>query len=78
MSIIADIKQAKATYHAHLAEHGCRDAFAMRRDGLEPCRTRAELIVAWTGTAGMWATEPDDETRQRDHFNRNNPLARPA
>jgi hypothetical protein len=71
MSIIADIKQAKGAYIDHVARHKCRDAFSTRADGGEPCAVRAELIQAWSGTAGMWAKEPDDDQRQRDHYNRN-------
>lgn len=71
MSIIADIKRAKAEYVAHVAEHKCRDAFSARADNQEPCSVRAELIRAWSGTAGMWGREPDDDARQRAHFERN-------
>jgi hypothetical protein len=62
MSIIADIKKAKAEYEDHVATHKCRAG---------QCEKRAEMLQAWFGTAGMWALEPDDDQRQRDHFNRN-------
>lgn len=75
MSIAADIKQAKAEYEDHIARHKCTDAASARRRNLEPCAQRAEMFQAWVGTAGLWWTEPDDDRRQRDHFNRN---ARPA
>jgi hypothetical protein len=68
MSIIADIKRAKAEYEGHLAKHKCSQ--------LERCEKRAELLQAWYGTAGMWAEEPDDDRRQREHFERN--YKRPA
>lgn len=71
MSIIADIRQAKGEYIAHIAEHKCRDAFSARADGQEPCNQRVELMQAWTGTAGLWGAESDDDARQREHFNRN-------
>ena len=71
MSIVADIKQAKAEYIAHIAQHKCRDSFAARADGQEPCARRVELMQAWVGTAGLWAEEPDDDRRQREHFERN-------
>jgi hypothetical protein len=62
MSIIADVKQAKWEYEDHIARHKCRAG---------QCEKRAELIQAWFGTAGMLGLEPDDDQRQRDHYNRN-------
>lgn len=71
MSIIADIKQSKAEFTAHVAEHGCRATSADLADGRTPCTRRVELWNAYQGTAGLWGQEPDDDRRQRDHFHRN-------
>lgn len=71
MSIIADIKQAKAEYEDHIARHKCSDRMSALSRGQEPCGKRAELLQTWFGTAGLWAMEPDDDVRQRAHFNRN-------
>lgn len=68
MSIVADIKQAKAEWEDHIARHKCTQ--------LQQCPERAALLQAWFGTAGMWALEPDDVQRQREHFERN--YKRPA
>ena len=68
MSIVADIKRAKAEYEDHLATHGCGQ--------LSRCTARGELLQAWYGTAGLWGKEPDDDQRQREHFERN--YKRPA
>lgn len=76
MSIIADIRQAKSEFTAHVAEHKCRDAFSARADGQEPCAIRVELLQAFIGTAGLWGREPDDDRRQREHYERN--YVRPA
>jgi hypothetical protein len=71
MSIMADIKRAKAEYHDHLATHKCRDAISSLADNQTPCTTRMELMQAWMTTAELWGLEPDDDQRQREHFNRN-------
>jgi hypothetical protein len=71
MSIVADIKRAKAEFEDHVATHKCSDAFSARSRGETPCKTRVELLQAYFGTAGLWGQEHDDDTRQRDHFNRN-------
>ena len=71
MSIIADIKRAKAELEDHVARHKCRDAFSAIEAGETPCTDRVELLKAYFGTAGLWGKEPDDDRRQRDHFNRN-------
>ena len=71
MSIIADIRVAKAEYEDHVATHKCSDATSARSRGETPCSKRVELLQAYFGTAGMWGQEPDDDRRQRDHFNRN-------
>lgn len=71
MSIVADIKQAKAAFEHHVATHHCRDNFSSWNAGQEPCFTRLELMHAWFGTAHMWGEEPDDDRRQREHYERN-------
>ena len=71
MSIVADIKQAKHEFTAHVAEHGCRATSAAKADGETPCTTRVELWDAYMGTAKLWAQEPDDDARQRAHYERN-------
>lgn len=75
MSIIADIRQAKHEFDQHVARHGCRPTSAAKADGETPCAKRVELWEAYVGSpvsaAGMWGQEHDDDTRQRDHFNRN-------
>ena len=71
MSIIADIKKARAEYFDHLATHKCRDAVSSRADNQEPCAVRADLIQAWSGTASLWGQEHDDDARQRAHYERN-------
>ena len=68
MSIIADIKQARDEHVQHLAEHKCSQ--------LHRCDIRAGLWQAYMGTAGLWGQEPDDDRRQREHFERN--YKRPA
>jgi hypothetical protein len=61
MSIRADILQAKDEYHEHMNRHKC---------SLIKCQEKTELWGAWMGTAGLWATEPDDDDRQREHYNK--------
>lgn len=68
MSIIADIKQAKAHYEDHLAAHKCSQ--------LQTCSERSLLLQVWYSTAGLWGEEPDDDRRQREHYERN--YVRPA
>ena len=68
MSIVADIKQAKAELERHLSTHKCGET--------TKCQERSDLRQAWYGTAGLWAAEPDDDQRQREHFERN--YKRPA
>lgn len=63
MSIVADIKQAKAEHTQHLATHRCSQ--------LKVCEARAELWRAYMATADQWGAEPDDDQRQREHFERN-------
>lgn len=63
MSIMADIKQARAEYEDHNARHKC--------SSLEPCEKRTEKWQAWMLTAELWGQEPDDQQRQRDHHFRN-------
>ena len=63
MSIIADIKQARDEHVQHLATHRCSQ--------LQRCDIRAELWQAYMGTAALWGTEPDDDRRQREHYERN-------
>lgn len=63
MSIIADIKGAKARYEEHVSRHKCST--------LVPCQQRAGLWLEYQDTAGRWGAEPDDDTRQREHYNRN-------
>lgn len=75
MSIIADIRQAKAEFEDHVATHGCRPTSAAKADGETPCTTRVDLWQAYVGSpnsaAGMWGREHDDDARQRAHFARN-------
>lgn len=71
MSIIADIRLAKAEFEDHVATHGCRPTSAAKADGETPCTKRVELWEAYQGTAALWGQEPDDDRRQREHFNRN-------
>ncbi len=68
MSIIADIKQARDEHVQHLATHKCSQ--------LQRCDIRAGLWQAYMGTAAMWGLEPDDDRRQREHYERN--YVRPA
>lgn len=70
MSIIADIKQAKAEFNDHLAAHKCRSRADSLSAGEVPCARRIELWEAYTGTAGLWGKEPDDDQRQREHYER--------
>lgn len=70
MSIAADIKREREIFEDHVARHKCRPAASGER-----CEQRVELWEQYIGTAALWGQEPDDEQRQRDHFNRN---VRPA
>ncbi len=67
MSIVADIKRAKAVHADHVATHKCST--------LKPCQERAELWLEYMDVARRWGTEPDDARRQREHYERN---VRPA
>lgn len=75
MSIAADIKQARAEFDSHIAVHGCRPATAALADNQVPCPERLDLWQAYVGSphsaAGRWFQEPDDDRRQREHFERN-------
>lgn len=81
MSIAADIRQAKAEFEDHVARHGCRPMMAVVADpnGGEVCQERIDLLQAYVASpvsaAARWGKEPDDDRRQREHFERN---ARPA
>lgn len=63
MSIVADIKRARAEYEDHLATHACGE--------LTKCPERAAMLVAWFDTAHQWGLDPDDHTRQEEHYRRN-------
>lgn len=71
MSIIADIKRAKAEFEHHVATHKCRHATVAEADGQEWCRERIDLWVKYMVTAHFWGLSPDDEIRQRRHYERN-------
>lgn len=70
MSIIADIKQAKAEFNAHLAAHKCPSRALALADGETPCARRMELWDAYIATVSLWGREPDDDSRQREHYER--------
>ena len=67
MSIKADILKAKAVHGDHVATHKCST--------LKPCKERAELWLEYMDVARRWGREPDDDARQRAHYERN---VRPA
>lgn len=71
MSIVADIKRAKALFDDHVAVHGCRPAAAIEAEGGEPCTLRIALWLEYQDVAGRWGREPDDDRRQREHYDRN-------
>lgn len=63
MSIVADIKQARDDHTRHLATHKCSQ--------LVQCPERSKLWRVYMATADQWGAEPDDDQRQREHFERN-------